>query len=470
MLELHQRVRRAYVWTFTGSIIRQLLSFSLSMLLARFLRPSDYGLVGMVGVFIAFLTALQDLGIGQAVIYFPEAESAWATCCTVSTAAGLSLSLVLFAAAPLIAGFYGLPELVPIVHWLSLTLFLGGLKSASQSIITKQLLFQKIVIIEGICGLGSAVMAVYLAWRGYGAWSLVCNLLLSSTLNTIIVLIVAPPAFTLHPDLALIKKFLRWGMPLTGSTLGWSFYDNADELIVGKLVNSEQLGFYSLAFRLATLVNERIGALISRVSFPAFAAMQADKTETVRHWLSVTRKSALLSFPLLAILAVEANDFVSIVLSPKWLPVVVPLRLLCVVGAVRVLTPVVINLLPALGRSDLAFRYTLINIIVMPISFFVGCRLGGIVGVGCAWVIVFPFLAFGLVRVALTLTALSWVAYLRNLMLPVVGTIALVSTTIPILYLLPVGLLRLACSAVAGCAAYGICCLYAFNSLPGRRG
>jgi PST family polysaccharide transporter len=226
---------------------------------------------------------------------------------------------------------------------------------------------------------------------------------------------------------------------------------------VGKLANSEQLGYYSLAFRLATLVNEKIGALISRVSFPAFAAMQTDKTETVRHWLSVTRKSALISFPLLAMLAVDANDLVSIILSPKWLPVVGPLRLLCVVGAFRVLTPVVINLLPALGRSDLAFRYTVINATVMPASFFVGCKVAGIIGVGWAWVIVFPFLAFWLIKLALTIIGISWSLYLRNLLMPIAGALAVIAVMLPFLYLLPSGLLRLVCSGAAGCAMYGAC-------------
>src|SRR5690349_17374130 len=156
MSRLHQKVRAAYIWTFAGNLVRQLLSFSLSLLLARFLHPADYGLVGMVAVFVTFLTALQDLGLGRAVIYFDEAESGWATFCTVSTASGLLLSVAMFLSAPLLARFYASPALVPIVHWLSLTLFFGGLRSASQSRITKQLLFQKITIIEGLCGLGSA--------------------------------------------------------------------------------------------------------------------------------------------------------------------------------------------------------------------------------------------------------------------------------------------------------------------------
>ncbi len=460
MTHLQAKVRSAYAWTFGGNAIQQLLSFSLSMLLARFLSPADYGLVGMVGVFVTLLSAVQDLGVGRAVIYFPASDSAFSTYCSISTATGFLLAVLLCASAPAIAGFYTSPDLIPIVRWLSLTLFLGGLRSAPQSLITKQLLFRKLTLLEGSCSLGSAAIAVCLAWRGFGVWSLVTNLVLSSTLNTVVVLFVVPPKFTFRPDLTLVKKTLRWGMPLVGSTWLWSFYDNADNLIVGKLLASTQLGFYSLAFRLAMLVNERIGAMISRVSFPTFAAMQADQGQTVRHWMSVTRKSALLSFPLLAGLAVCGRDLILIVLGPKWLPALAPLRLLCVIGAIRVLTPVIINLLPALGRSDLAFQYSLINTVVMPVSFFVGCRVGGIVGVGWAWVLVFPLIAAELIRKTLALVDVSWSAYFSNLRFPALSSLAVIAASVPLLYWLPPGLLRLSLCLLAGATTFAGCLLF----------
>lgn len=459
MTSLQSQVRSAYMWTFGGNAVKQALSFGLSMLLARFLSPGDYGLVGMVAVFVTLLSAVQDLGIGRAVIYFPDAESSFATFCSISTASGLVLAAALFFSAPAIASFYGSAGLVPIVRWLSLTLLFGALRSASQSLIIKKLLFRKLTLIEGTCTLSSAAIAVYLAWRGFGVWSLVTNLVLSSALNTIIVLVAVPPRYTLRPDLRLMRKILGWGMPLVGSSCLCSFYDNADDLVVGKLLANTELGFYSLAFRLATLVNERIGAIISRVSFPTFAAMQADRSLIVRHWLSVTRKSALLSFPFLVLLAVSARDLISVMLGPKWLPTVAPLRLLCVVGALRVLTPIMINLLPALGRSTLAFWYSFANSLLMPISFFFGCKMGGIVGVGWAWLLVFPLIAAGLTRQTLRLTGVSWAAYLTNLRFPALTSLAMLAASSPFLYLLPPGLLRLLACPAAGVLAFTACLL-----------
>lgn len=444
------RVRKAYIWTLVTNLVRQALTFGLSILLARLLGPNDYGLVGIATVYIVFLSALQDLGIGQSVVYFANAEDALATYCTLSTAAGFALSLIVFLSAPLLGRVYNLPELVPVMRWLSITLFLSGARSVPQAIITKRLLFRKIAIIETAGGLCSAVTAVWLAWHGFGVWSLVTNLVLSSSLNTALVFAAQPPKFTVKPDLKLCKAMIRWGSPLTGSTLLCNFYENADDMVVGKLMNAEQLGCYSLAFRLATLVNERIGAIISRVSFPALSGMRDNPEGRIRHWLSVTQKSALISFPFLAVLAVTAHDLIAVMLGVKWLPAVVPLRLLCVVGMLRVLTPIAVNMIAALGRPKIAFCYTLGNAIVMPVSFFAGCRIGGVAGVAWAWALVFPFIAGGLILRVLTLTDVSWRTYAANLRSPLMTAGAVLLATSVVLSNLGPGLLRLvACCGTA---------------------
>src|SRR5690606_32943157 len=124
-----------YLWTSFGNLIRQFLGFALSMLLARLLAPSDYGLVGMVLVFTSIASGLQDLGFGQAVIYFRSHESSLPTYFTVTTFTSVLLTALMFTAAPLIADLYENPIRVPITRWLSLTLLYSGLRSVSQGVL-----------------------------------------------------------------------------------------------------------------------------------------------------------------------------------------------------------------------------------------------------------------------------------------------------------------------------------------------
>jgi O-antigen/teichoic acid export membrane protein len=461
-LELHDRLRSAYLWTFAGTVLRQLLSFGLSVLLARFLAPSDYGLAGIVSIFIAILSAMQEAGIGQAVIYFGD-EADLPTLCTVSTGVGLLSCALLNLAAQPIAVLYHSNQLTPVIRWMSLALVLGGLKSVSQAVVTRKLYFRKITAIESAGGLLALGVAVLMAWRGYGIWSIVVNGLLSVAFSTVMMLIAVPPRFTLHAKRELIYKVVRWGLPLTGSSLLWNFYDNADDMIVGRMSTAQQLGFYTFAFRMATLVNERITAVMGRVSFPAFAALKQSGGELTQHWLSITNKTALLTFPALAILAFASHDFVLVTLGPKWLPTVPVLRLLCVAAALRGLTPIVINLLPALGKPGLAFRYVLVNSIVMPTSFIIGCNLAGIKGVALAWLICFPLLAGHLIKTGLSLTNVSWRTYLANLKGPVLSAFAVSAVMTPVLAFAVSGLMRLSLTVLAGGLVFAACLYFGLD-------
>jgi O-antigen/teichoic acid export membrane protein len=153
-------------------------------------------------------------------------------------------------------------------------------------------------------------------------------------------------------------------------------------------------------------------------------------------------------------LIVGAEDIIGVILGHKWLPSIHLVRLLCIVGTLRVLTPVTINLLPALGRPDLAFRYALLNATVMPASFFIACQWKGTTGVAWAWLAVFPGIAAYLIHQALVLTGTRWTAYLKNLQLPVLSSIALVAGLLPGLLLVTNPLVRLVICTLCGGAAY----------------
>jgi teichuronic acid exporter len=459
-LDLHRKVRSAYVWTFAVSTFRQVLGFGISMLLARFLQPADYGLIGMVLFLTGFLYVIQDLGFKRAVVSTDEAQRALPTLVTISTAMGAMMALSLFTAAPLIAGFFRTPELTAVIRWMSLGLFFTGIRTVALATLRKQLMFKRVSISAGVCSFTASVVAVVMAWHGFGVWSLVTNLLLASLLNTISVLFFVRPKFTLKFDTDAVKDSISFALPMLGSALLWKFYDNADYLIIGRLLGKEDLGFYTLAFRLGTIVNEKIGGTISGVSFFGFSAMNARMDLVVRHWLSVTRKSAMISFPFFGLLAITAEDFVEVVLGQRWMPAVTPLRLLCTVGVLRSLVPIINSLMPAIGKPGYAFQFSLINAAVLPCSFYIGCKLGGIAGVGWAWLLVFPFICLFQVHRALQVTSTTWIRYLTNLRLPALTMLAIVACVLPLNLLLPAGAFRFGLSVVVTACATLLCVVF----------
>jgi len=221
-------LRSAYMWTLGGNLAKSLVGFGLSILLAKLLQPSDYGLVGMVLVVISILTILLDLGLGKAVVYFTEEEASLPVCNTVTVASGIILTAVSFWSAPLVADFYKDARLTLLLRVLSVNLLLGSFRAVPLGKLIKHFRFREITILETMSGLSSGVIAVLLAWKGFGVWSLVVNLLLSEFLLTALVYFAQPVGFTLHLPRDMLKRLLRWGLPFTGSALLWQFYDNAD--------------------------------------------------------------------------------------------------------------------------------------------------------------------------------------------------------------------------------------------------
>ncbi|HKW98492.1 MAG TPA: lipopolysaccharide biosynthesis protein [Bryobacteraceae bacterium] len=461
---LSNKIRSAYLWTTALQLTKNILGFGISILLAHFLEPGDYGLVGMVTVLIGMVSVIQDWGMGQAVVYFEDDPSHLPTYFNLTTATGIVLTVVTFFSAPVIAAFYNEPRLVVLVRVLSFTLLLGSLRAVPSGLLTKRFQFRTLTLAEGGCTLTAGLIAVGLAWKGFGVWSLVTNILLGALLQTILFCSMLRPRFSLHMDGQLLKKVLHWGLPYTGATLLWQFYDNADYLIIGKLLGSAPLGLYTLGFRLATVANDKISSVINRVTFPSFSAMQDDLQAVSSHWLSVTHKLALLNFPLLCALAVNAEDFISLVLGPKWLPAVPIVQLLCVVSALKSLTSITINLACARGRTDMNFQFTLANALLLPGSFALGCKLGSLVGVGIAWCLVFPFICAWLIWKVGRLVGIGFGRYCASLASPsLVGALCL-AAMLPVSWLLPGGLLRLCVRSSIGLVCF-IACIYSRQDL-----
>lgn len=453
---LINHVSSAYTWTAVSNLFRYCTGFAISIVLARLLPPSAYGLIGMVIVVIGFAEVLQNIGLSEAIIYFRE-DTHFGKFFTISGTAGILLALACWAAAPLISRFYHEPQVTVLVRVLSLTLPLISIKSVSVAVLSRELRFREIAIVESVTSVGCGLVAIVLAWMGLGVWSLVWNLTLLTITQTLVFARYVRPRFTWHTGGTGLTNLLRWGMPLTGATLLWQFYNNADYLVVGRMMGSEALGWYTFAFRLATLLNDKISSVINRVSLPSLSSMREDRVQLIEHWFSVSRKLALVNFPLLTALAANSNELILVTVGPKWLPAALPLKFLCVTGALKTVLPLIPNVLSACGRTVTVFRYTLLSAIVLPLSFAVGCHYGGLLGVGVAWCVIQPILSIFLIIPAVRLVNVSLRSYLMNLKEPALVAGLCLLAMLPFGFL-PAGVLsRLILRSFAGLACYIVC-------------
>jgi teichuronic acid exporter len=391
---IESRIRHAYFWTVVGSTARYGAGFVISLVLAHLLKPSDYGLIGMMVVFTELLGSVFDWSIAPAVVHFYEEgkDNEIPQYFTFSFLVGVSFTFLLIVTAPVIADFYHEPRLVLLLRVMSLNMIVGSIRAISGSVLVRQLRFRGLSFAEVTASLTAGLIAVVMAYLGFGVWSLIANLFVLNILQGVAYARYVPPRFTLKLHRDFLRRVLRYCAPLTGSGFLTKFYDNADYLVVGRVLGPVALGFYSLAFRLSMLVNERISSVLNRAAFPTFAIFKHDVPKTIEHWFALTRRVTLITFPLLVWLAVNANDFVRLLLGERWAPAAVPLQFLCVMTAAKILTNIVNQLMSAIGHPEISVRYDVLSAIVLPLAFYIGCKRAGLVGIGIAWCTIFPCL------------------------------------------------------------------------------
>ncbi len=453
--QLQGQIRSAYKWTIAGNLGKHVVGLGLSVLLARLLQPRDYGLLGMVWVFVTILQALQDLGFGQAIVHFhKDDESVMPTYWSTTFLLGMTLAALNYLAAPLVADFYHEPRLTALLRALSAVFVLSSFTSVGTGIMTRSFRFRELTIIETVATVVGGIVAVVMAFRGFGVWSLVANLLVYGFVQAGLMCRAVPPRATMHLRKDVLTRVLRYGLPLTGAGMLHQFYDNADYLVVGRMAGAVSLGYYTLAFRLATMAHEKISVVVNKVAFPSFAAMQHDTHEVVEHWFAVSRAVSLINFPLMLMLFVNAKDVLFVVFGEKWQPAVVPLRFLCVVGLLRSLVHVILHIFSALGKTNSRLQFGILNAVLMPVAFVIGCKYWGLAGVGLAWCVTYPIIwLFVLYKVRAILPFSYW-QYINNLRLPIMVTLLCLIVMLPAELIHSSPLIRLVTRSILGGAAF----------------
>lgn len=347
------------------------------IVLARLLNPEDFGMVALSDVFLGFAYLFADLGMGPAIIQRKEIDDDYlSTSFWVSVATGLAITFLLCAASPLIAAFYGRDLLKEIIMLSSTTFLLGSLSSIHKTILTKKLEFNKIAYINITSKVISSISSVTIAFLGFGVWSLVLG-------GAIGHLLVTPLAWHLEkwrPRLLFRKKCFVDMFGFSSNLLAFNFFNyfarNADNLIIGRVLGAEILGYYSLAYNVMLKPLQYISWSVGNVLFPALSSLQESKERVRSAYVKVVRSISLITFPMMFGLIVVSREFILTFYGEKWEPVIVPLQLLCIIGAMQSIGTTVGIVFNSQGRSDLQLKWGVFASTVYVIAFLAGVKLG----------------------------------------------------------------------------------------------
>lgn len=353
------------IWRFLERCGAQGVTFIVSVVLARLLDPSLYGTVALVTVFTAILQVFVDSGMGNALIQKKDADDLdFSSVFYFNFSVCLLLYICMFFAAPLIAAFYNMPDLTPVVRVLSLTLIISGVKNIQQAYVSRNMLFKKFFFATLGGTIGAAVIGIWMAWKGYGVWALVVQNLFNAALDTIILWVTVKWRPKRAFSLERLKGLFSYGWKLLVSALLDTGYNNVRSLIIGKLYTSADLAFYNRGKQFPNLIVTNINTSIDSVLLPTMSKEQ-DNMERVR---DMTRRaiktSTFIMMPLMMGLAVCAEPLIRIVLTDKWLPAAFFLRVFCFTYAFYPIHTANLNAIKAMGRSDLFLKLEVIKKIV----------------------------------------------------------------------------------------------------------
>jgi O-antigen/teichoic acid export membrane protein len=374
-------------WKLAGQATAQATAAAASIILAHLLTPRDFGLAGMALVFTGIGVAFGDLALSSAIIQRRELrEEDRSTAFWTNAAAGSLLMLLGIAISPLVADFFGQPEVAPLFAATSVVFLLWALCSTQSALLTREMNFRPLEIRGMTAAFAGAAAAVLLGVLGAGAWALVGQAIVQAGTSLVLLWTFSP----WRPKFMYSRESLRSLGSYSGKTLASQmlayFVNNVDNLLVGRFLGSVALGLYSVAYNTMFLPVSRISQPLQQVLFSAFAKIQHEPRRLAEAWARGNEVISAVNVPAFLGMAAIAADFVPVVLGQKWDAAVPVLQWLSLAGVGTTLQTLNWATTQAMGRPDVMLRFRLFSTPVTVLGFVIGLHWG-VVGVAASFAI-----------------------------------------------------------------------------------
>jgi O-antigen/teichoic acid export membrane protein len=391
-MTLREQALSGFRWNASARMASQVITWAITLVVIRLLTPEDYGLVAMSTVFVLFLSAFSQFGLGAAIIQKNDVdESILRRAFGVTLVAHFLMAALLMLAAPLVATFYAEPRVIPIIRVLALQFIVAAFAVIPDAQLQRRMEFRKRSLLDLSATIIASTTTLVMALAGAGVWALVAGTLISQFLKTIGIKYLAP--FLHWPDFSVrgMRSLFRFGGQITATQVLWLFSSLIHVIICGRWLGKEAAGFYSVAMHLASLPNQRVLGIINQVAFPAFSRMQNNVGRVAENLLLGVRFLSFFAFPLMWGISSIAPEIVDVILGPKWTPSTIPLQILGLIMPFRMISNFVPAAVQGMGRSDILLHNSIYAAVVLPIAFLIGTNWG-LVGISLTWLVVSPLL------------------------------------------------------------------------------
>lgn len=365
-------------WSLADKLINQLGSLAVIIYLARLIGPESFGFIGMLMIFILLAESVVSGGFMQALVQRSNdlTETDSSTIFYVNMLWGIGMYVVLYVSAPFIAEFYRQPVLEEISRILFLVVIINSLSIVARAKLTISIDFKSQTIVSTIATLFSSIITIWIAYLGYGYWALVWLILLKATLNTIGLWFFCRwlPKLIFSKD--SLKSLLKFGSYLMIAGFVTTFVNNLYIALVGRYFNPISVGYFTQATNLTNALSGVISSTLQGVTYPIMTSVKEDKERLVSIYKQLISITMLVSLPVLVGFAAIADSFVKLFLGDEWLPAI---PLIIALSLARTITPISainMNILNAIGRSDLFLKVDLSKLPMTLAALFIALPFG----------------------------------------------------------------------------------------------
>jgi O-antigen/teichoic acid export membrane protein len=368
---IKRRTVRAGLWVGASSVLWNMLSLFRSIILARLLTPEIFGLWAICMTLNRGLNVFSETGFASALIQRQErAEEARDTAFTLLIIRGAVLCIVTIVAAPFFAAFYDQPILQPLVSVMAMAFFISGFHNINTILHQKELRYQRLALLDQSSMVLGFVFVVAVAYYYRSPWALVASHIFTATITVALSYLIIPSKPRLAFDRTLARELFHYGKFVSGAAMVAFVTLEIDNVVIGKLVSMEALGFYAVAYMLANLPATQLAKVVSGVMLPAYSKLQSDTPALRAAYQRTLEFVSMFAIPAAAGLGALAPQVVGVIYGERWLPAVEALRILAVFGCLRSIGVLSGYLYNATGRPRISFYFTLVKLAVIAVLIY----------------------------------------------------------------------------------------------------
>ena len=362
---LKSKTVKGTMWSAAENVARMGVTFAVSIILARLLSPEEYGLIGILTIFIAIFNAIVDCGFTNALIRKQDTtDTDYSTVFYINLILSVILAAVLFFCATFIATFFGRQELVSLTQVMSSVVVINALAIVQRARTTKAIDFKTQTKITFISSIGSGAIGIAMAYMDYGVWALVGQQISNQLLSTILYWIYNRWIPKLIFSWASFKEMWMFGSKLLASGLIDAAWKEIYQVVIGKCYSPATLGLYTRAKQFADLCSYNLTSVVQRVSYPVLSSIQDDRVRLKSAYQRVIKTTMLPTFVLMLGMAACSKAMIYVLIGEQWLGCVPMLQIICTYGMLYPLHALNLNMLQVQGRSDLFLKLEIIKKII----------------------------------------------------------------------------------------------------------